>query len=100
MTLIWTRSRGAVNASAGGKPVKSAGAVPGVGVKVVNCVPLFGLHHLNAFPVDVWMKRILSNEYPSDYPMERYRPYKPYPQFHKLVHGRTHLTGLFFGMGL
>ncbi len=50
-------------------------AVPGVGVKVANCVSLFGLHHMDAFPVDVWVKRILANEYPAGYPMECYRPY-------------------------
>ena len=50
-------------------------AVPGVGVKVASCVSLFGLHHMDAFPVDVWIKRILAKEYPAGYPMERYRPY-------------------------
>ena len=50
-------------------------AVLGVGVKVASCVSLFGLHHMDAFPVDVWIKRILANEYPAGYPMERYRPY-------------------------
>ncbi|MCR4935928.1 MAG: DNA-3-methyladenine glycosylase 2 family protein [Oscillospiraceae bacterium] len=49
--------------------------VPGVGIKVANCVALFGLHHLDAFPVDVWMRRILAREYPNGYPLERYRPY-------------------------
>ena len=29
----------------------------------------------DAFPVDVWVKRILANEYPGGYPYERYRPY-------------------------
>ena len=50
-------------------------AVPGVGVKVASCVSLFGLHHMDAFPVDVWIKRILANEYPAGYPMERYHPF-------------------------
>ena len=50
-------------------------AVQGVGVKVASCVSLFGLHHMDAFPVDVWIKRILTNEYPAGYPTERYRPY-------------------------
>ena len=47
----------------------------GVGVKVANCVSLFGLHHVDAFPIDVWVKRILETEYPDGYPYERYSPY-------------------------
>ena len=47
----------------------------GVGEKVAACVMLFGLHRLNAFPVDVWMKRILENEYPDGYPFQSYSPY-------------------------
>ncbi len=46
----------------------------GVGVKVANCVSLFGLHHTDAFPIDVWMKRILAEHYPEGYPYERYAP--------------------------
>ncbi len=47
----------------------------GVGVKVASCVSLFGLHQVNAFPVDVWMKRILAEQYPGGYPFEEYAPY-------------------------
>ena len=47
----------------------------GVGKKVASCVMLFGLHFINSFPVDVWVKRILENEYPHGYPMEEYAPY-------------------------
>ena len=47
----------------------------GVGVKVASCIALFGMHHLNAFPRDVWMKRILENEYPNGYPFSDYAPY-------------------------
>ena len=50
-------------------------AVRGVGVKVASCVALFGLHHLNAFPVDVWVRRVLEREYPQGYPLEEYAPY-------------------------
>ena len=49
--------------------------VCGVGVKVANCVSLFGLHHVDSFPIDVWMRRILDNEYPGGCPKERYSPY-------------------------
>lgn len=55
--------------------LKALPAVLGVGVKVANCVSLFGLHHIDAFPVDVWIRRILDQEYPGGYPMEKYRPY-------------------------
>lgn len=47
----------------------------GVGRKVANCISLFGLHHVDAFPIDVWIKRILENEYPGGYPKDKYRPY-------------------------
>lgn len=47
----------------------------GVGVKVASCVSLFGLHHIDAFPQDVWIKRILKNEYPGGYPFDKYAPY-------------------------
>lgn len=35
----------------------------GIGVKVANCICLFGLHHIDAFPVDTWIKKILLREY-------------------------------------
>ena len=47
----------------------------GVGRKVASCVALFGLHHVDAFPIDVWVKRILAQEYPDGYPYEKYSPY-------------------------
>ena len=47
----------------------------GVGTKVANCVSLFGLHHVNAFPVDVWIRRVLDEQYPDGYPYEKYAPY-------------------------
>jgi len=40
-------------------------SLPGVGQKVANCVLLFSLDKLEAFPVDVWMKRIILDFYPS-----------------------------------
>ena len=49
--------------------------VYGVGRKVANCVALFGLHQMDGFPEDVWIKRILETEYPGGYPMEEYRPF-------------------------
>lgn len=47
----------------------------GVGKKVASCMLLFGLHHLDAFPVDVWIKRVLETEYVDGYPYDTYSPY-------------------------
>jgi len=38
-------------------------ALPGVGSKVADCVLLFSLDKLEAFPIDVWMKRIILEHY-------------------------------------
>ena len=35
----------------------------GIGPKVANCISLFGLHHIDAFPVDTWIEQILTKEY-------------------------------------
>ena len=36
-------------------------SLPGVGPKVADCIMLFGLLHYGSFPLDVWMKRIMSD---------------------------------------
>ncbi len=38
-------------------------AFPGVGEKVANCALLFGFERLKAFPVDVWIERVLKERY-------------------------------------
>lgn len=38
--------------------------ITGVGVKVADCTLLFGLHRIEAFPVDVWMKRAMEKLFP------------------------------------
>jgi N-glycosylase/DNA lyase len=37
--------------------------LPGVGAKVANCVMLFAYERLRAFPIDVWIERILKQKY-------------------------------------
>lgn len=44
----------------------------GVGVKVANCVMLFGYHRVDSFPEDVWIKRALGSFYPDGFPYEKY----------------------------
>jgi N-glycosylase/DNA lyase len=37
--------------------------LPGVGAKVANCVMLFAYERLRAFPIDVWIARVLKQKY-------------------------------------
>jgi N-glycosylase/DNA lyase len=51
------------------RPLERAAAVEalcrfaGVGTKVANCVLLFGYERLDAFPIDVWIERVLRERY-------------------------------------
>jgi N-glycosylase/DNA lyase len=38
-------------------------ALPGVGPKIANCVMLFAYERLRAFPIDVWIERVLRQQY-------------------------------------
>ena len=40
----------------------------GVGAKVANCTLLFGLKHIEALPIDVWIKKALSSLYGGNLP--------------------------------
>lgn len=35
----------------------------GIGPKVANCIQLFGLHKVDAFPIDTWVKHIMNDMY-------------------------------------
>lgn len=45
----------------------------GVGIKVAECICLFALHHVDAFPIDTHIKSMLERHYPEGFPFERYR---------------------------
>ena len=47
----------------------------GVGDKVADCVMLFGLHMLDAFPLDVWMKRAVVQHYGPNFDPGIFSPY-------------------------
>ena len=44
----------------------------GVGPKVADCICLFGLHQLEAFPVDTHIRQALEKHYPEGFPFEKY----------------------------
>lgn len=42
--------------------------IKGVGAKVAECTLLYGFYKIEAFPVDVWVKRIMAEMYPDGFP--------------------------------
>lgn len=44
----------------------------GIGPKVANCICLFGLHHVDAFPIDTHVKQLLTKYYPKGFPFDYY----------------------------
>ena len=42
--------------------------IKGVGPKVAECALLYGFGRIEAFPVDVWVKRIMAEMYPDGLP--------------------------------
>lgn len=45
---------------------------PGVGIKVAGCVMLFAYHRLAAAPVDVWIQKVIDEEYGGCSPFPRW----------------------------
>ncbi len=77
--------------------------IKGVGEKVANCVMLFGLGYRSAFPIDVWMKRIMETLYfqgkdtkkelIADFAKEMYGEYGGYAQQYLFCYGRDNNVG-------
>ncbi|MBP5198888.1 MAG: 8-oxoguanine DNA glycosylase [Lachnospiraceae bacterium] len=45
----------------------------GIGKKVANCICLFGLHHVDAFPIDTHVKQLLEKYYPNGFDFEYFK---------------------------
>jgi N-glycosylase/DNA lyase len=61
----------------------------GIGDKVANCVILFGLHMLDAFPVDTWIKKALEANYPQGLDPKIFTPYAGIAQQYMFFHARS-----------
>ena len=72
--------------------------LPGVGDKVADCVALFGFGQLEAFPIDVWMKRALERLYGKTgsygklraFAHARFGPFAGYAQEYLYYNERAH----------
>jgi N-glycosylase/DNA lyase len=75
--------------------------IPGVGEKVADCILLFGLRRMTAFPVDVWVRRAVERLYFRNRPRTareiqqfaraRFGALAGYAQQHLFVYARGHL---------
>ena len=48
----------------------------GVGEKVADCICLFGLHQLDAFPIDTHIRQALDAHYKRGFPTRRYKGFR------------------------
>ena len=69
--------------------MKALLSMKGVGVKVANCAMLFGLGHMEAFPIDVWMKRALSEHFAPDFKPESLGQYAGLAQQYIFYYARS-----------
>ncbi len=69
--------------------IKVLRSIRGVGEKVANCVVLFGQWHMEAFPIDVWMKRALRENFPPDFDPETLGEYAGLAQQYIFYYARS-----------
>lgn len=72
-----------------GAAMKGLLSLNGVGAKVANCALLFGLGHMEAFPIDVWMKRALKEHFAPDFDPETLGPYAGLAQQYIFYYARS-----------
>lgn len=64
-------------------------SLKGVGKKVANCFMLYGLHRMDRFPIDVWMKRALKEHFPPDFDPGIFGNYSGLAQQYIFYYART-----------
>lgn len=63
--------------------------VKGIGPKVSACIRLFGLHNMEVFPKDVWIKRVMNTWFPGK-DENYFKPYQGLSQQYLFLYARTH----------
>ena len=81
-----------------GEAFETISKLPGVGPKVADCILLYGYGFMEAFPSDVWIKRIVSHLYfngkeisankTRDFGMEHFGDYAGYAQLYLFHYAR------------
>ncbi|MBP8639880.1 MAG: DNA glycosylase [Oscillospiraceae bacterium] len=63
--------------------------IHGIGDKVANCFMLYGLHRMDRFPIDVWMKRALERHFPKNFDPATLGEYAGLAQQYIFYYART-----------
>ena len=70
--------------------LESLKKIKGVGDKVASCVALFAFNCLDAFPIDVWMRRALDTYFPTDFNPDSLGKYRGVAQQYIFHYIRNH----------
>ena len=68
--------------------------IKGVGNKVADCVLLFGYGFFDAFPKDVWIKRVIEKYYGENFDESIFKPYGGIAQQYLFYYGKTVKMGV------
>jgi N-glycosylase/DNA lyase len=63
----------------------------GIGDKVANCIALFGLHQIDAFPIDTWIRRIVDKQYGGNFDKTRFPGYAGIVQQYMFFYQRSRI---------
>jgi 3-methyladenine DNA glycosylase/8-oxoguanine DNA glycosylase len=61
-------------------------SICGVGPKVADCVLLYGFHKIDAYPKDVWIKRVIAEYFPDGFPETEFSGIVQQYLFHYIRH--------------
>ena len=64
--------------------------IKGVGPKVAACALLFGFERYDAFPIDVWIRRVMEKYFPADYSAASLGSYAGIAQQYLFYYERYH----------
>ena len=79
---------------ASSNPIDDLQSFTGIGPKVAACISLFGLGRMDAFPIDVWMRRVMNQLYEID--EKDVKSMKEYAKEHFGEHGGIAQQYLFY----
>lgn len=54
--------------------------ITGIGPKVESCIRLFGLHQLNSYPVDTWIRQMVNEIYDGNFDTTPYKSFEGFVQ--------------------